>query len=71
MNEALLLELFIKLIHPHAPCALIKASKGGLVLAPLDYELHEVTAMAEMCGGAIVVQQDGTCNNNVQLQLPW
>ena len=36
VNDALLLVSFVKLHHPRAPCALLEAGKGGLVLTPLD-----------------------------------
>ena len=36
VNDALLLDSFVKLHHPRAPCALLMAGKSGLVLAPLD-----------------------------------
>ena len=36
VNDALLVDSFVKLLHPRAPCALLAAGKGGLVLAPLD-----------------------------------
>ena len=35
--------LIVVLLQPQAPCALRKAGKDGVVLAPLDHELLEVT----------------------------